>query len=254
MGPTVVRVGLVESHSLLREAIRTLLNDSGEITVVGEASGEADTLAMITEKKPDAVLLVMNGNGEREFSLLSLMPEIADQTNVVVATAHDDPALHTHAIELGARGVVMLDAPGQLLVKALRKVCEGEVWLDRVRTAGMVNRLTRRRTADRDPEMVKIESLTAREREIVALVTEGMTNKEIAQRLYISEATARNHLTSILDKLDVTDRFQLTVYAFRRGLVLCPQTPAMLRAAAAMHQSAPRASHVGGRTASQKLK
>ena len=77
-------------------------------------------------------------------------------------------------------------------------------------------------------------SLTPRERQIVALVTEGLTNKDIAERLFISEATARNHLTSILDKLDLTDRFQLTVYAFRRGLVLCPQTPAMVRLAATM--------------------
>lgn len=81
---------------------------------------------------------------------------------------------------------------------------------------------------------MKVESLTPRERQILMLVTEGLTNREIAERLFISEATARNHLTSILDKLDVTDRFQLTVYALRHGLVLCPQTPAMLRMAAKM--------------------
>jgi len=254
MGPKVVRVGLVESHTLFRDAIRTLLNESGEILVVGEASDAAGVLAMIAEQKPDALLFVMNGNAEHALSMLSRISDIADQTNVLVATDQDDPVLHMHAIELGARGVVMLDQSGQLLIKALRKVCEGEVWLDRVRTAGMVNRLTRRRSADQDPEMVKIESLTTREREIVTLVTEGLTNKEIAARLFISEATARNHLTSILDKLDVTDRFQLTVYAFRRGLVLCPQTPAMLRAAAAMNQVAHRSPHASGRATSHKLK
>jgi DNA-binding NarL/FixJ family response regulator len=254
MGPKVVRVGLVESHTLLRDAIRTLLNESGEILVVGEASDAAGVLALIAEQKPDALLLVMNGNAEHALSMLSRISEIADQTNVLVASDHDDPVLHTHAIELGARGVVMLDQPGTLLVKALRKVCEGEVWLDRVRTAGMVNRLTRRRGIDQDPEMMKIESLTTREREIVTLVTEGLTNKEIAERLFISEATARNHLTSILDKLDVPDRFHLAVYAFRRGLVLCPQTPAMLRAAAAMNQVAHRSAHVARRPVQQRAK
>ena len=254
MGAKVVRVGLVESSILLREAIRKLLNDSGEIIVVGEASGSADVLAMIAEKKPDALLLVMNGDEGHGFSMLNLVSEIADQTNVVVATAHDDPVLHSQAIEMGARGVVMLNQPGQVLVKALRKVCEGEVWLDRLGTAGVVNRLMRRRGADQDPEMVKISSLTVREREIVTLVTEGLTNREIAERLFISEATARNHLTSILDKLDVTDRFQLTVYAFRRGLVLCPQTPAMLRAAAAMNQITERFTPAAGRPGPQKAK
>src|SRR4051794_25474855 len=138
MSSQVVRVGIVECHSLLREAIRTLLNDSGEVLVVGEARGDGDVLAMVTDVKPEALLLVMDGDGQHEFSLLSLLPEIADRTNVLVATADDDAALHVHAIELGARGAVMLDQSSQLLIKALRKVCEGEVWLDRVRTAGMV--------------------------------------------------------------------------------------------------------------------
>ena len=181
------------------------------------------------------------------------MSDLADQTNVLVAILTTIQHF-TRTRSSGARGVVMLDQPGHLLIKALRKVCEGEVWLDRARTAGMVNQLTRRRAADRDPEMVKIESLTTREREIVTLVTEGLTNKDIAERLCISEATARNHVTSILDKLDVADRFHLTVYAFRRGLVLCPQTPAMLRAAAAMNPVAPQSPQVAGRSSPQKLR
>jgi DNA-binding NarL/FixJ family response regulator len=218
------------------------LSSSGRIEVVGETSDRPDDVRrMLAEQAPDAVLLVMDGRGEQEISMLGLLADIAERTNVLIAMAHGDAALHTQAIELGARGVVLLDQPGQVLIKAVLKVAEGEVWLDRARTAGLVDRLTRRRNIDEDPEIVKIESLTIREREIVTLVTEGFTNKDIADRLFISEATARNHLTSILDKLDVSDRFQLTVYAFRRGLVLCPQTPAMLRAAAAMNRRTRRA-------------
>src|SRR5206468_9289203 len=89
-------------------------------------------------------------------------------------------------------------------------------------TASLVNRLTRNRTEE-DPDAAKIGSLTAREREIVTLVTEGLKNKDVAVRLSISEATARNHLTSILDKLALSNRFQLAVYAFRKGLVSYPQ-------------------------------
>jgi DNA-binding NarL/FixJ family response regulator len=252
--PPVIRVGLVECHTLLREAVRSLLTDSGKVTVVAEASDGPDLRAMVETHRPDAVLLVMDGHPEREFSVLSLLSDIAERTNVLVATAHADAALHTQAIELGARGVVMLDQPGHILIKALQKVCAGEVWLDRARTAGVVNRLTRRRGGDDDPDVTKIETLTAREREIVTLVTEGLNNKEIAERLFISEATARNHLTSILDKLDVTDRFQLAVYAFRRGLVLCPHTPAMLRAAAAMHQVPRRGAEGTHRSARERIK
>jgi DNA-binding NarL/FixJ family response regulator len=230
--PNPIRVGLIESHHLLRDALRTLLDASGTIVIVGESSG-VDMLEMVQAKRPDTVLLVMEGNVEREFALLNQIPDVADLAHVLVVTDEVDAGFHARAIELGARGVVMKDQPGHVLVKALMKVCAGEIWLDRARTAGVVNRLTRRRV-DEDPDIVKIESLTPRERQIVSLVTEGLTNKDIAERLFISEATARNHLTSILDKLDLADRFQLTVYAFGRGLVVCPQTPAMMRAAASM--------------------
>jgi DNA-binding NarL/FixJ family response regulator len=173
------------------------------------------------------------------LAVLHRLPEISHRVPVLIVASDPDPALHAQAIELGAMGVVTKDESAEVLTKALRKVFAGEIWLDRARTAGVLNRLTRRRV-DVDPEALKIQSLTPRERQIVALVTEGLTNKDVADRLCISEATARNHLTSILDKLDVTDRFQLTVYAFRRGLVLCPQTPAMLRVAATMTMSPTR--------------
>jgi DNA-binding NarL/FixJ family response regulator len=162
------------------------------------------------------------------------LSEIADRTNVLVVTGESDPTLHVEAIELGGRGVVLLEAGGDVLLKAVAKICAGEVWLNRSGTAGVVARLTGRRGLQKDPVMMKIESLTAREREIIGLVTEGLTNHGLAAKLFISEATARNHMTSILDKLDLTDRFQLTVYAFRQGLVMCPQTSAMRHMAATM--------------------
>jgi DNA-binding NarL/FixJ family response regulator len=227
------RVGLVERRPMIRDALRALLESSGTIVAVGDAAEAGDVLTMIESAHPDATLLCLDGIGEREMTLIHQIPQIAEQSNVLLVTSETDVGLHTQAIELGARGVVLMDQPGAALVKAVQKVCAGEIWLDRARTAGVLSRLTRRRSDD-DPETMKVESLTPRERQILMLVTEGLTNREIAERLFISEATARNHLTSILDKLDVTDRFQLTVYAFRHGLVLCPQTPAMLRMAAKM--------------------
>jgi DNA-binding NarL/FixJ family response regulator len=214
--------------------MRSLLQAVGDIVVVGEASGGSDVIAMIDGDKPDLVLLMMEGGGERDVALLHRLPEISERAHALVVTGDRDPALHAQAIEFGARGVVAKDEPAAVLVKAVHKVHAGEIWLDRARYAGVLNRLTRR-SVDADPAAAQIASLTPRERQIVGLVTEGLTNKDIGERLYISEATARNHLTSILDKLDLNDRFQLAVYAFRKGLVACPQTPAMLRVAATMN-------------------
>ena len=246
-GSDTITVVVAEGHNLVREAFRSLLHTIGGFEMVGEASGAQDVLDLISTHRPDVVLLMIDGASEREFALLHRLPDIAERTSVLVVTGDSDSALHAHAIELGAMGVVMKDQSAQVLANALRKVCAGEIWLDHVRTTGVLNRLTRR-YVDEDPDVAKVESLTPRERQIVGLITEGLTNKELADRLFISEATARNHLTSILDKLDLVDRFQLTVYAFRRGLVLCPQTPAMLRVAATMttssfdHGDAPSAS------------
>jgi DNA-binding NarL/FixJ family response regulator len=230
--PTI-RVVLAGGYNLVREALRSLLQSMGGFLVVGETSSAPAVLDLIETHRPDVVLLMMEGASQRQIMLLDLLPDITERALVLIVTGNPDARLQAQAIEQGAAGVVMGDQSGQVLVKALRKVCAGEIWLDRASTAAVVNQLAKRR-ADDDPETAKVKSLTPRERQIVALITEGLTNREIAGRLRISEATARNHVTSILAKLEMGDRFHLTVYAFRNGLVLCPTTPAMLRIADTM--------------------
>ena len=122
-------------------------------------------------------------------------------------------------IELGATGLVLKNERPEVLMKAIRKVHGGEVWLDRTITARVLARIARRRHTQ-DAEAEKIASLTRREHEIIALVGEGLKNGAIADRLFVSEATVRNHLTSILSKLGLSDRFELAVYAFRHGFPL----------------------------------
>ena len=224
-----IKLVIVESQRLIREAVHALLeNNNSGIEVVGDA-GNADELSGIVESRhADVVLLSMDGWGEREVALLEQLPLLAERARVLIMTAEGDPNLHARAVELGATGIVLKTAPAQTLVKAVQKIHGGELWLDRAQTADLISRLTRKGT-ERDPESAKIGSLTARERQIVTLVTEGLKNRDVAERLGISEATARNHVTSILDKLGLTNRFQLTVYAFRKGLVACPQIPAILR-------------------------
>ena len=128
-----------------------------------------------------------------------------------------------HALRLGASGIVGKDQPADVLFKAIEKVHAGEVWVDRVLMAtilGAMSSTGERRTAD--PEAAKIALLTARERQIIAVVGEGLKNKRIAERLRISEATVRHHLTSIFDKLGVSGRLELTVYAYQHGLSKLP--------------------------------
>jgi two-component system, NarL family, nitrate/nitrite response regulator NarL len=226
----IIRLVLAESQRLIREAFRALLEKTDGIAVVGDAEAVEELIEVVETQHPDVVLLAMDRWNEREIGLLE---RLSERTRTLVVTADVDPNLHARAIQMGAMGIVLKTQPAHILVKAVQKVHAGELWLDRAQTADLVNRLTRKRTEEEDPEAVRIASLTARERQIVTLITEGLKNKDIAGQLSISEATARNHLTSILDKLALSNRFQLAVYAFRKGLVVCPQTPALLRSSTA---------------------
>jgi two-component system, NarL family, nitrate/nitrite response regulator NarL len=224
----VIRLVLVEPQRLIRAAWQALLEKTQGLAVVADAATAEELLSIVEARHPDVVLLMIDGWGDDQAALLEALPRLSERTRTLIVTSDVDPNLHARAIQLGAMGIVLKTQAAPTLVKAVHKVHAGELWLDRAQTADLVNRLTRRRTEE-DPEVAKIGSLTAREREIVTLVTEGLKNKDIAGRLSISEATARNHLTSILDKLEVSNRFQLAVYAFRKGLVACPHTPAILR-------------------------
>jgi DNA-binding NarL/FixJ family response regulator len=227
-------IGLIGKDRLLRDTFRALLEASGTFTIAFDRTADEQPLLPTDGSGADAALLLLVGAGDHHLTMFRCLSEIADHTRVLVLTEQSDQTSRAEAIALGAHGVISFDASGDLLLKALGRVCAGELWLNRSDTASVIAGTARRRSLDDDPEMMKIASLTWREREIIGLVTEGLTNRDLAARLFISESTARNHMTSILDKLDVTDRFQLTVYAFRHGLVLCPQTPAKLRVAALM--------------------
>ncbi|RPJ85567.1 MAG: DNA-binding response regulator [Acidobacteria bacterium] len=208
-----VRLVILAAHAVVRAGLRHLLDNRDDLVVVGEASSCEEAAAMAERERPDVLIV----DPDAEQITLRALPALAVSAGrIIVLTAAKDNRVHARAVQLGAAGVVCKDQPGELLVRAVEKVHAGEVWLDRAKTAGLINLVLRRQ---RDPEIVKIETLTKREKEIVRLVANGLKNSPIAEQLFISEATVRNHLTSILSKLELSDRFELAVYAFRHGLV-----------------------------------
>jgi DNA-binding NarL/FixJ family response regulator len=225
-------VAIVEPQALIRDALVALLEAAGFVTATDSGSPDHVLDVTLRAHQPDVILLDVDPTFGIGIGIFHQLPVIAERWRTLILTISDDPMMHARAIELGAMGIVTRDQSAEVLVKAIRKVNAGELWLDRTRIAGVVSRLARGRSADDDPDREKVAALTRREREIVNLVSEGLKNKQIGDRLSISEATVRNHLTSVLDKLDLEDRFELAVFAFRRGLVACPQTPAMLRISA----------------------
>jgi DNA-binding NarL/FixJ family response regulator len=188
--------------------------ESDRVFVVGECGQTAEAMAKMAKEQVD-VVVIDTDSADVSITAVATLAE-ASRGRILVFSEACDPRFCSRAIELGASGIVNKDQSPELLMRAVLKVHEGEVWLDRSKMAAVLAAARRR---DRDPEVTKIGSLTKREREIVALVGQGLKNGPIGERLFISEATVRNHLTSILSKLGLSDRFELAVYAFRHGLV-----------------------------------
>ena len=217
-----MRIAIVEDHTLAREGLRMLIESQDDMEIAAEAGTVEEALAAVRGgEKPDVVLLDLDLGG---INIVERIPEIleaSEGTRVLVLTGIRDPELHLRALRLGALGLVLKDQAGQTVLKAIRKVHAGEAWIDRSMTASLLVDVSTAE-AKRAREAAKIATLSHREREIVAVLCEGLSNRQIAEKLFISESTVRNHMTSILSKLELLDRFELAIYCFRHGVAKMP--------------------------------
>lgn len=218
-----IRILIIDDHIIVRAGLRMLIENHEGMTVVGEAGTRIDALAIAANEQPDIILLDLDIGGESGLDFLRELLESATRARVLVLTGVRDPEAHRRAVHLGAMGLVLKDKAAEILIKAIEKVHAGEVWLDRALTASLISEITKSHQPKKvDPEAARIGSLTSRELEIVGLVCEGLKNRQIGDRLFISEATVRNHLTSILSKLGLSDRFELALYSYRQHLAKPP--------------------------------
>ncbi len=221
--PQSSRVLIVDDHGIVRAGLRMLLESQPGITVVGEAATCADALALATRTQPDVIVLDLDLGGENAVESIPILLNAALEARILVLTGVRDPEAHRQAIRHGAMGLVLKEKAAETLLQAIAKVRAGEVWLEPTMIARVLGDLTRFPVSQRpSPEAAKIATLTKREREVITLVGEGLRNKHIAERLYISEATVRHHLTAIFAKLDVSDRFELAIYAYQHDLAKPP--------------------------------
>ncbi len=219
--PGLIRVLLVEDHVIVRQGLRLLIGSTAGMQIVGEAGNRREALELANREHPNVILLDLDLGGINALEFLPELLSVSGGAKVLVLTGVRDPEQHRRAVLLGAMGLVIKEQAGDVLVRAIEKVHAGEAWLDRSLTATVIARFSQPEKTDK--ESPKIASLTKREREIIEVVCEGLKNDEIARRLIISEATVRHHLTSILSKLEVSDRFELALYSYRNGLAKPPQ-------------------------------
>jgi DNA-binding NarL/FixJ family response regulator len=220
---SIIGILLVDDHEVVRVGLRHLIDKQPHMKIVGEASNSADAIAIATKEKPEIIILDLCLGTDNGNDIIPELMRVSEEPRIIVLTAVQDEEELRRASRLGAMGVIAKDTPTHLVLKAIDRVYAGELWLNRRLTAALVAELRR---PGEDPnssgEVKMIALLTDREKEVIALVGEGLKNKQIADRLFISETTVRHHITSILKKLQVSDRLELLIFAYRYGLVVKP--------------------------------
>src|SRR3984893_17006780 len=211
----VIRVLMADDHVIFRQGVRKLLEEEDDISIVGEAANGNECVHMMAKVKADMLLLDLNMPDKDGLTVLEELNFDSLPTQVIVLTATEDDREAVRAMRLGARGIVLKQSASDLLVKSIRRVCSGEIWLDNRITAEVMKAFAR--SSEGGAKRDKL--LSDRESQIMRLVAQGQRNKEIGQNLFISEQTVKNHVHNIFDKLGVSDRLELALYAIHHHLI-----------------------------------
>lgn len=211
-----IRILVADDHAIFRDGLRKLLEASDDTQIIGEAANGVECAKMLAKLKPDILLLDLRMPEKDGLAVLEELNFDSLTTRVIVLTAAEDDRDVVRAMRLGARGVVLKQSASDLLLKSIHKVYDGEIWLDNRMTAEVIDAFKKSAEAGQRREK---PLLSDREKEIVQLVAQGFRNREIGEKLFISEQTVKNHLHNIFDKLGVSDRLELALYAIHHRLI-----------------------------------
>jgi two-component system nitrate/nitrite response regulator NarL len=220
--PQQVRIVIADDHPIFRDGLRRLLEAEPDLKVLGEASDGAEAVKQARQLKPDILLLDLampRMPGLEALRDLSSSPG-ASPVRVILLTAAAERNQIVEALQLGARGVVLKDSATQLLLKCIHTVMAGEYWVGRESVSNLVQYLRTLMQSSNDEARKRKFGLTPRELEIVSAVVAGYSNKEIAEYFKISEDTVKHHLSNIFDKLGVSTRLELALFAVNQSLPL----------------------------------
>jgi len=224
----MTRIVIIDDHQLFREGVKRILEFEKDFQVVAEGNNGEEALCLVKEYNPDVVLLDINMPEMNGIDATKRLVSECPETKVIILSIHDDENYVTHALKTGASGYLLKEMDAEALVDAVRVVAEGGSYLHPKVTHNLVNefrRLAENMVVNQTVTMVQTEVrrplhlLTRRECEVLQLLADGKSNKGIGEALYISEKTVKNHVSNILQKMNVNDRTQAVVLAIKRGWV-----------------------------------
>ncbi|NJD01864.1 MAG: response regulator transcription factor [Ruminiclostridium sp.] len=207
---------IADDHSMVRQGLKQILELEKDITVTAQASNGNEAVRLAREYKPDIILMDINMPGTNGLQAIKEIKQEKLPSKVIVLTIHEDREYLFKTLQMGAEGYVLKDAEPAVLVEAIRNVYNGQSYIQPNMTRELVKEFNR--VTLHEKEKSDESNLTSREIEVLELIAEGMINKEIAKQLYISEKTVKNHVSNIFKKLDVSDRTQAAIYAFKHNM------------------------------------
>ena len=209
-----IKVMLADDHVLMREGIRQLLEFDGTISVIAEANNGVECMEQLLSVHPDILLLDINMPVMNGIEVLQEIKKKNISVKVLVLTVHNEVEYLMKAVDIGVDGYILKDSESAELKKAIFSIVEGENYIQPSLIPALNSKMI-----EKNRDEGKIESLTKRELEVLKLLAVGMYNKEVAEKLNISERTVKNHVSNIFKKIEVTDRTQAAVFAIRNNLI-----------------------------------
>ncbi|NLY67220.1 MAG: response regulator transcription factor [Tissierellia bacterium] len=211
-----ITVMISDDHALMREGLKQLLELEKDIEVVCQAKDGHETIEKVLNYQPDVLLLDINMPNLNGIDALRRIRDLGVDTKVIILTIHDDKEYLLETMKMGADGYVLKDSDANSLIKAIKDVKQGKTYIQPSIATMLKEEISSKDEADKS--LRKIKSLTNREYEVLSLIAEGLNNKDIAKKLYISEKTVKNHVSSIFKKLEVNDRIQAAIFAFKNNI------------------------------------
>lgn len=219
MDSNEVRFVIADDHTIFRDGLRRLLELEENFTVVGEASDGAEAVALVSQLEPSILLLDLAMPKMPGLAALRELGQQTTTTRTILLTAAIERHQIGEALQAGARGIVMKDSATQVLLKAIHAVVAGQCWVGREPVPDLLDYLRQLNLSQESSKARSSFGLTRRETEILGTIVAGLSNKEIAHRFSLSEDTVKHHLTNIFDKVGVSSRLELALFAINNRLI-----------------------------------
>lgn len=217
MHSDAIKVMIVDDHELIREGISKILDMENDIEIVFKAKSGVEALEVLKDVKPDVILLDINMSELNGIETLKKIKAYGSKTKIIMLTVYDDVEYISQSVNLGANGYVLKDSDSDTLIKTIKIVNEGGSYIQPTLATQLIKHMTNEKKNTNDKKL--LELLTRRELIVMKEISSGLNNKSISKKLNISEKTVKNHVSSILKKLELQDRTQVAIYAIKNKII-----------------------------------